>query len=68
MIFNLIPYLVVGFNSEIIGEIRVDWGMMWGSLEGSVALLWCRGRFSRELDLAAGGNVAIDIVTSHYHL
>ena len=60
-------YLVVGFKSEIRGEIRVDLGIIFGSLEGSVALLRCLGRLSLELDLDAGGNVAIDIVTSHYY-
>jgi len=45
--------------------MRVDLGMMFGSLEGSVALLRCRGRFSRELDLVAGGKEATDMITSH---
>ena len=55
---------MVGFKFETMGEIKVDLGMMSGSLVGRVALLRCLERLPFELDLVAAGNVADAIVTS----
>ena len=58
-------YLVVGLRSAIMGAIRVDFGTISGSLEGSVVLRRCR-EVSLEFDRIVWGNVANDIVTLRY--